>query len=270
MDASSRNSIPIRPDWSVFHRRRPIRSDSRWDTDWESAALAAAERWTHLDPAARRRWLEQSRVFDRTRSWEGLDGLSLTAEMRATVAVQACLLTVNIGLGALADTTSVLIAARPTVRTTRHGLPGSIVTEGRACVLGEALLHGPVRIAWDRARRETDLASTTSVVIHEFAHKIDMSDGSANGTPPIIERDRSVEFDRRLDHVMERLRDDTSPGPLRRYAATNRAELFAVATEAFFLAPAALERWSPPFYDALADFYQQTPVVGTHEPTASE
>jgi len=120
------------------------------DPVWETAAASAASRFRHLDTSSTARLLDHARELDRTRGWEGLGGLVLTSEMRAEIAVGAALLTVGIGLGALRDVTSILVGPSSTIRRTRHLVGGTLVTESDACVLGEALLHGPLRLAWDR------------------------------------------------------------------------------------------------------------------------
>ena len=43
------------------------------------------------------------------------------------------------------------------------------------------------------------------------------------------------------------------------YGTTNRAEFFAVATEAFFCRPAALSTRHPELFDVLHGYYRQDP-----------
>lgn len=50
------------------------------------------------------------------------------------------------------------------------------------------------------------------------------------------------------------------------YGATNPAEFFAVATEAFFERPRALRRKNRPLYDQLASFFHQDPIAYSAEP----
>lgn len=240
---------------SMRRRRSRVR-----DPEWERVAASTVARFTHLDPESAVRVVEQARELDRTRGWEGLDGLRVTQAMRAEISASACVLTVQIGLGALRDVSSILISATSTVRTTRHRVAESLVTERDACVLGETLLHGPLRLAWDRVLADTVAGSPTSVVIHEFAHKVDMGDGIADGSPPIGDRSVAVAFERAADEVLQRLRDGDEVAGLRGYAATNRTELFAVATESFVLTPRELVGGAPDLYRGLAAFYRQDPA----------
>jgi Mlc titration factor MtfA (ptsG expression regulator) len=98
------------------------------------------------------------------------------------------------------------------------------------------------------------------VVLHEFAHKVDMADGVADGIPPLTGRRPIAEFDRLAQSVLDQIRSGEPSEPLRDYAATNRSELFAVATEAFFLRPAELRGRFEDLYGSLAGFYRQDPA----------
>jgi Mlc titration factor MtfA (ptsG expression regulator) len=205
--------------------------------------------------------LEQATDLDRTRSWEALDGISLTSEIRAAIAVPACVLTANIGLEWFRDVSAILVEPTSSVRPMRHDVGGGIISEGSGHVLGQALVHGPVRLAWAEIARDARSAEPKSVVLHEFAHKIDMSDGVVDGTPAIVPRSDARAFEATLDRTLADLRHGRHTGPLRMYGATNRSELFAVATEAFFLAGAPLLDSDPDLYTALAGFYRQDTAI---------
>jgi hypothetical protein len=115
-------------------------------------------------------------------------------------------------------------------------------------------------LAWDSALHGArDARDGRNVVIHELAHKIDFLDGDADGTPDLgsgaARRAWAEAFAPaylahrdRLDRGKRSFLDD--------YAATNEAEYFAVATEAFFEKPRALARELPGVYAALRDFYR--------------
>src|SRR5262249_15322093 len=101
-----------------------------------------------------------------------------------------------------------------------------------------------------------------NVVIHEFAHKLDMMTGEADGVPPLptrAARERWIEvFDAEFDRfctTVEAGRDSF----LDPYAAEHEAEFFAVASEAFCESPHALKADFPRLYDLFRDFYRQDP-----------
>lgn len=189
--------------------------------------------------------------------------------MRASVSALASLLTVNVGVTILADVTSILIAPTSVTGPTRFRLGGSMVRESPACVLGASLLHGPVRLAWDRIVAE-ERSRTGSVVVHEFAHKVDMADGLVSGTPPIADHEQSFRFDRAVGGALGLVRERDDPEPLSPYAGWNPAELFAVSTEAFFFEPELLHARYEELSDVLAGFYRQHPRVELPSSPGSE
>jgi len=127
-------------------------------------------------------------------------------------------------------------------------------------ILGQAFPHGAVIIAWDRAlagARDED--GDDNVVLHEFAHEIDMHDGATDGTPPLADTAHRRAWVAACEPAFLALRAATERGErafLRDYAATNEAEFFAVATEAYFMRPRALARAMPALFGVLRDFYQ--------------
>ena len=143
-------------------------------------------------------------------------------------------------------------------------LPGA-VTEEPTVLAGEARLHGPVVIVWDQAQEQArEPGSGRNVVYHEFAHKIDMADGSADGVPAWGDRAGRQHLAGVLAGEFARLRAAVAAGlpvALDAYGATNAVEFFAVATEGFFDRPVPLQAEHPDLYAALAAFYRQDPAA---------
>jgi Mlc titration factor MtfA (ptsG expression regulator) len=140
------------------------------------------------------------------------------------------------------------------------------------------------------------MAAGCNVVIHEFAHKIDMVRGDANGYPPFLaayhqglapERWQRgftaayADFRDRVDALERSLPPDFDPDdeadaayydelaqalPLDPYAAHNPAEFFAVASEAFFVQPGPLAADYPEIYRLLAQYYRQDPLAPMPNP----
>jgi len=103
-----------------------------------------------------------------------------------------------------------------------------------------------------------------SVVIHEFAHKLDMANGEADGLPPLhAGMDRKL-WKRAFGKAFEGFCDaverdkDTWLDP---YAAEHPSEFFAVVSEAFFEDPAETRRRYPDVYGQLKLFYRQDPAA---------
>jgi Mlc titration factor MtfA (ptsG expression regulator) len=130
---------------------------------------------------------------------------------------------------------------------------------------GEAWEGGPLVLSLDSVRA-SGLSEGYNVVIHEFAHKLDMNNGKVNGLPPLHGdmrvRDWAAAFEpayrdlcRRLDEL-----DDWDQSEIDPYAAESPAEFFAVFSEYFFEWPELVFRHYPAVYAQLRQFYRQDPL----------
>lgn len=96
------------------------------------------------------------------------------------------------------------------------------------------------------------------VGLHEFAHVLDFHVGEADGVPSLIPFALARPW---IAAVHAGIRDvEGHRSMLRAYAATNEAEFFAVATEAFFERSHQLARSQPKLYALLRDIYGQDPA----------
>jgi Mlc titration factor MtfA (ptsG expression regulator) len=140
-----------------------------------------------------------------------------------------------------------------------------VVASGPVALLGEAHVRGPVVLAWDRVLRDGQRPRDgNNVVYHEFAHKLDMLDSRADGTPPLATYEEIARWQHVCEHVFLELRARTERGQptfIDEYGATNEAEFFAVATEHFFEQARALQRAEPELYEVLRAFYRQDPAA---------
>ena len=127
---------------------------------------------------------------------------------------------------------------------------------------GQAWLNGPVILSWADVENAGD-ADGMNVVIHEFAHKLDMLNGDANGFPPLhrgMSREAwSTAFTAAYEDLCRRVDagEDTEVDP---YATESPAEFFAVISESFFEIPDLLRTVYPDVYAQLALFYRQDPA----------
>jgi voltage-gated potassium channel Kch len=139
---------------------------------------------------------------------------------------------------------------------------GGIVSDDPMPILGQAAYQGPVLIVWDEALNEARHPGTGhNVVFHEFAHKIDMLDGTIDGTPPLATRDELERWVEVCTRVYGQVSSGNGGRTLRAYAGVNPAEFFAVATEAFFDDPRGLHDEHGDLYDVLREFYRQDPLT---------
>ena len=101
--------------------------------------------------------------------------------MRVAIAAQACLPILELGLDWYAGWTGIVVYPGDfRVRRTETDEDG-VVHEWDDELAGEAMPGGPVVLSWDAAANDPQI----NVVIHEFAHKLDMLNGAADGVPPL-------------------------------------------------------------------------------------
>ncbi|MBA3396947.1 MAG: zinc-dependent peptidase [Deltaproteobacteria bacterium] len=250
--------------WLTERRRKRLQAQP-FPAGWDAIIGRNVPVAHRLDMRQAQRLRDLVQVFIAEKSWEGCGGLELTEEMQVTVAAHACLLVLERDLDLYKDVDSILlypttIVAEPrkpylfeTVRTP--------VGHARA-LLGEAMLHGPVVLAWDAVLASAEPDAAGNVVIHELAHKLDMADGSVDGTPPLPSRRELDEWARVCSAAYRELCTRVElgiPTVIDAYGATNEAEFFAVATETFFLRPRELRLDQPALYHLLARFYRYAP-----------
>ncbi|WP_019215525.1 M90 family metallopeptidase [Legionella tunisiensis] len=103
----------------------------------------------------------------------------------------------------------------------------------------------------------------SNVVIHEFAHKLDMLNGRANGLPPLHKwmsvKQWATVFNHAYADFEKQLQQD-KPIPINSYASASPAEFFAVFSEIFFERPMIIRQYYPDVYDLLVRFYRQNPL----------
>jgi Mlc titration factor MtfA (ptsG expression regulator) len=252
--------------WLRRRRRARILAQP-WPDAWDRYIddnVALARR---LDPARRQRLRELVQVFVAEKHWEGCGGLELTEEMQVTIAAQACVLVLGRDDELFGDVLSILVYPSTVVTPVRRlgffEQPRAPVGHG-STIIGEAMLGGPVVLAWDAVLAGGREEIAGNVVLHELAHKLDMASGRIDGTPPLRTKAERERWARVCTAAYNRQRafvDAGWPTLLDPYAATNEAEFFAVATEAYFTRPYELAWEYPEVFRLLADFYRQ-PVTG--------
>ena len=250
------------------HRRQRLLQHP-FPTSWAQLISRNVAHAAYLSEEERQRLYDFVQIFVAEKRWEGCGGLEMTEESQVTIAAQAGLLVLGLPHeyfknveSILVYPTTVITPERPDGVFVRHRGDNYVQHTGLP-IVGEAQLYGPVILVWDTVARNAKHPGTGhNVVYHEFAHKLDMLDGAADGTPPL--KDRAAL--RRWAEVCERafldLRQRLENGEqtyLDGYGATNEAEFFAVATEQFFNRPDVMLSHEPDLYDVLKDFYQQDP-----------
>jgi len=221
--------------------------------------------WSLLDDTERQRLLADADWLLRHKHWEAARGFELTDTIRLVIAAEAALLILGLTPDHYRLVSSIIVFPSTTVTTGERAGPAGTRTDEPLAIHGLAQdRRGPVLVAWDQAQASArHPARGHNVVIHEFAHKLDMLDGMVDGTPPMTVG-AMAPWVAICTEIFEDLRAGSPHPPLRAYGATNPAEFFAVATEAFFAVPAELWANEPDLYRILSDFYRQDPRARRH------
>jgi Mlc titration factor MtfA (ptsG expression regulator) len=216
-----------------------------------------------LAPDERARLRELVVLFLHEKSIVGAGGLALRDEMRVSIAAQACMLIMNLDLGYYRGWVEVIVYPDEFVAEYDYVDEDGVAHHVRAPLTGESWLEGPVILSWaDTELRGGDPGY--NVVIHEFAHKIDMLNGEANGFPPLHAGMDRAAWSRDFGAAYEDFRRRVARGEpvaIDPYAAEDPAEFFAVLSEAFFETPAAVRADYGGVYHQLAAFYRQDPAA---------
>ena len=216
-----------------------------------------------LDASDRRRLEELVTLFLHEKSMHGAGGMVLDDGMRLAIAVQACILVLNLGLTSYRGWVEIIVYPDEFVAEYEYVDEAGVAHNVQEPMTGESWVRGPVILSWADAQ-EAGRGAAYNVVIHEFAHKLDMLNGEANGFPPLhadMSRERWSEvFAGAYADFCERV-DGGDELALDEYAAETPAEFFAVMSEAFFECPQVVRRTYPDVYEQLALFYRQDPLA---------
>ncbi len=247
--------------FKAWRRRRILRRHPLPDSLWQG--VVAAPPFLHgLTPAELQRLRELATVFLHEKQMSGAGGLVLTDAMRVTIAAQACLPILNLDLDYYAGWVEIIVYPEEFVPEYEYTDEDGLVHHVRAPMSGEAWLGGPVILSWHDAARGHEVDGY-NVVIHEFAHKLDMLNGDANGFPPLhagMSRQAwSGAFSSAYEDFCRRVDagEETAIDP---YASETPGEFFAVLSEAFFEMPDVVRQDYPAVYDQLRQFYRQDPL----------
>ena len=236
-------------------RRRPI-PDDLWKRTLVRYPFLKLE-GTPGAPALRR----MTSLFLDRKEFSAVPPVRLTNDVVVAVAAQACLPVLQLGLERYDGFVGIVLQPDQVKVRREHLDDDGVLHEYDEVLSGEAVQGGPVMLSWRDVRGSgRSAAEGYNVVIHEFAHVLDMADGIADGVPllpPEIGRDEWTtvlhdEYQRFAARVDAG--EDTALDP---YAAHAPEEFFAVASEAFFVNPALLRREHPAFEALLQRFYRR-------------
>lgn len=253
--------------WASLQRWRDQRTLNRRPIPDEIWALTLA-RYPFLalpEPSDAARLRELATLFLARKEFHGTDGLIVTDAMAVAIAAQACLPVLHLGLAPYDSFVGIVVHAGEVVALREAEDEDGVVHRYEEQLTGEAMEGGPLMLSWQDVEEAGETAEWGyNVVVHEFAHVLDMGDGQSDGIPLLPDRALHERWQLTFSGAYEAFCNEVDAGletVLDPYAAETPAEFFAVACEVFFVAPHALLKSQPEVYALLRTYFQQDPAV---------
>lgn len=200
-------------------------------------------------------------AFLACKEFHGADGMVLSDEIMLSIAVQACLPILRTGIDSYRHWVGIVVYPGAFLVAHPEMDDSGVMHDGARTLLGEAWPGGPVVISWDDGP-----SMGVNVLVHEFAHSLDMANGDADGFPPlpadIDRREWARAFSSAYDTLCWQVDHDQATA-IDPYASESPAEFFAVASEAFFETPERLHAEFPGVHAQLARLYGVDPLTRT-------
>ena len=252
----------------AWRRRRVLQTHALPDALWDEAAgmLPFLSRYRDDELRALR---DRVVLFLEDKGIIGANDFTVTPLMRVVIAIQACVLILHLEPDAYAGWNNVVVYPDEFRPRIEYEDDAGVVHVRDHEVAGEAWEGGPVLLSWADVERSRDFeAAGMNLVIHEFAHKLDMRNGAPDGVPALragmsvkawrqIAEAAYTDFVRGVE-AWERAGEPEDRAPrIDPYAADAPEEFFAVCSEVFFAAPEILREAYPDYYSQLALYYGQ-------------
>jgi hypothetical protein len=249
--------------WGRKTRRKKLLA-TPFPDGWLPIVEANCRHYALLSPAEQQRLRDDLRILIAEKHWEGCNGLQLTEEIQVTIAAHAALMALGFPELPFDRLQTVLVYPDTFVSKRTTPITGHAYLESDEPRLGEAWTYGVVILVWREICEQClGAPSGRNVIIHEFAHILDMEDRDVDGVPSLQNHDQYQSWIDVTEAEFDRLQRQTRLGRrtlLDSYGATSLAEFFAVASEAFFERPVELRDERPRLYDVLKAYYRQDPA----------
>ena len=251
--------------FSLLKNRRRARLRAQpFPSEWERVLERNVPVYPRIPAELRTQLHGHIHVFLAEKNFEGCDGLDMTDEIRVTIACQACVLILNRETRYYPELVTVLVY--PSVfYADVDDHDGPIVSEYKEDRAGESWDLGVVILSWEDV---LEYASTGragyNVVLHEFAHQLDMENGAIDGMPGLASHEQREEWARVFNEAyrgFELAARQNRRTLIDRYGLGDPAEFFAVVTESFFERPLALRRENAALYQVLSRYYRVDPAA---------
>ena len=212
--------------------------------------------YKHLPTDAQNQLHGLVNVFINEKKFEGCAGQQITDEVKITIAAQACILLLNRKTKFYPKLKTIYVYPDTYVAKDQNDNPNAR--------LGESWQNGPIVLAWNSVTGgANNIHDGKNVVFHEFSHRLDQEDGTADGAPILENRSCYKSWAKILGSEFENLQKKAlkrRKSVIGKYGATHPAEFFAVATEAFFEKPKQMHKKQPELYDELKSYYKTDPL----------
>jgi Mlc titration factor MtfA (ptsG expression regulator) len=246
-------------------RRRRILSRTAIPDELWSEAIALRPFVSIYNAGELARLREKVVLFLHAKGIVGARGHEVTPLQRVVIALEACVLVLELDMAFYDGFENVIVYPGEFVPDWEWEDEAGVVHRNDEPMAGEAMPGGPVVLSWPDVAAGADWQSSgMNLVIHEFAHKIDMRGGDADGCPPLHAGMPADVWSRTLTSAYEDFcarMDCAEPSDIDPYAAESPAEFFAVLSEVFFVDPLILRDEYPLLYEQFAAFYRQDPAA---------
>ena len=254
--------------WLVRRRRAAV-CQRPFPHAWRAILQRRVPQFARLPADLQLQLKQHIQVFLAEKPLLGCGGLAITDDIRVTIAAQACLLLLNRQpTSYFPGLRQMLVYPGPFVVNRVRSDGAGVLQDMRQVLSGESWSQGQVVLSWDDVLEgAADPADGRNVVIHEFAHQLDQETGTANGAPELRSRAAYSSWSQVLGEefaLLQRRAEAGQESVLSHYGATDPAEFFAVASEAFFELPQRLSQEHPALYGELRRFYGVDPL-GWHD-----
>lgn len=205
-------------------------------------------------------------LFLSQKEFTAAGGLRLTDAMAVTIAAQACLPILRLGLDLYAGFVGIVLHPGEVLAKRHWEDDTGLVHEYHEALVGEAMDGGPVMLSWSDVVDADQTASVgVNVVIHEFIHVLDLADGQCDGVPPMPSRQARAHWLSIMEPAFESFCRDVEAADagiaadtlLDPYGAESLEEFFPVAAEAFFTVPREFQRTYPLIHPLFAEYFRQ-------------
>ena len=209
-------------------------------------------------------------LFLASKEFHGVGGFVVSDEVAVAVAAQACLPVLHLGLESYSSFVGIVMHEGEVLAPREWMDEDGVVHVYDEALAGEAMQGGPLMLAWSEIapaamERAEGLDAVYNVVIHEFAHVLDMAHGGPDGMPALAGGEPQrlqwlATMEAEWDWFCQQVEDGQAT-VIDPYGSEAPEEFFAVAVEAFFVAPVELRAQQPRLYRLLAGYFRQDPAT---------